>query len=132
MRKRKFFDILNKEAAAKDVKLVKKCVEQILRALKSVTIGLDGSSDGCGNPIEHVMAMKGEHQFLLEEIHMHSKQKNAINLLTELKGFKKYLEEELDCGINGFNRDNESKMRLCGEKFLEEEKVSDIGCGPHV
>ena len=44
---------------------------------------------------------------------------------------KNYIEEQ-KCDINGFNRDNESKMRKCGDLFLKETGINDIGCGPHV
>eukprot|EP01083_Nonionella_stella_P085304 236500_1 len=100
--------------------------------LRCVTMGLDGSSDGNGNPIEHVLAMKGKHHFLLDEVQMYGEKKDAERMLKELQHFKEYLEEKLAIGIDGFNRDNESKMRKCGDLFMKEEKVADIGCAPHV
>eukprot|EP01083_Nonionella_stella_P141661 436977_1 len=107
-------------------------VENIIKTLRSVTLGLDGSSDGNGNPIQHILAMKGEHHFLLDEVQMYGEKKDAKRMCEELVRFKEYLEEKMDCGVDGMNRDNESKMRKCGDLFLEQQKVADIGCAPHV
>ena len=61
-------------------KLVKSEVEKIIAELGSVTIGLDGSADGNGNAIEHVMAMRGKHSLLLAEIQMYDIKKDAEKL----------------------------------------------------
>ena len=49
-------------------KEVKQEVEQIIKSFGAVTMGLDGSSDGNGNPIEHVVVSKGKHHFLMLEV----------------------------------------------------------------
>ena len=107
--------------------MIKKEIETILGELGSVTIGLDGSADGNGNAIEHIMAMRGEHSFLLDEVQMYDIKKDAEKLTNQLLEIKKYIEDN-ECTVNGFNRDNESKMRKCGNLFLEKSGVNDIGC----
>ena len=106
-------------------------VESILKEMGSVTLGLDGSSDGNGNPIEHIIAARGEHGFLLDEVHMHRERKTAERLHELLKASKAKLDA-LGVRTEGLNRDNEAKMGKTGELFYEEEKVDDVGCASHI
>ena len=77
------------------------------------------------------MAMRREHHFLLDEVQMYGIKKDAEKMKDALMKTQKYLQE-IECEINGFNRDNESKMRKCGDLFLAESNINDIGCGPHI
>ena len=75
--------------------------------------------------------MRGENHFLLDEVQMYGIKKDAEKMKEALMEAKEYLNE-LKCEINGLNRDNESKMRKCGDLFLSETNINDIGCGPHI
>ena len=105
-----------------------KQMEKILKELGHVTMGSDGSSDGNGNPIEHTLALNGKHHFSLDEMQMHGVTKSAEELEKILIEHKQYLEK-LKCEMNGLNRDDESKMSLCGAEY---HNVDDIGCPTHV
>ena len=105
--------------------------ESCLKELRSVSLGLDGSSDGNGNPIEHIIAGRGEYGFFLDEVAMHGVDKTAERLVDLLKAAKSKLTA-LGVKVLGMNRDNESKMQKAGRLFCEEEGVDDIGCAPHV
>eukprot|EP01083_Nonionella_stella_P177411 623451_1 len=74
------YDNVSNELLDEFYELCEGHVNDILKSWPSCTFGLDGSDDGCSDPIEHVLAMRGKIAFLLDEYQMYNTEKSADNL----------------------------------------------------
>ena len=66
-------------------------VETMLQSMRSVSLCLDGRSDGNVTQIEHIIAGQSEHVFFLDEIEVHGEDKTTERMVESLKEAKAYL-----------------------------------------
>jgi len=66
-------------------------VDDVLVKEKSVVLGIDGSSDGCSDPITHIVNITPTRVFLHEEIIYTEKAHTSENILSDLNKAKEEL-----------------------------------------
>lgn len=110
--------------------------ETILKRLKNtqVTLVPDGSTDGCQEPITHIMALDYDNlPFLLKVINHGTEEHTSEHLVTHIVECIRWLEER-QIGVKGIISDNESKMRkfrqILREKYQAGEIVSQMRAYP--
>lgn len=86
-----------------------------LQEQKAVTLGCDGSSDGCQDPITHIVAVtKGCPPFLLREVSHYTEDHSSANILITLDEDVKYLNEVC------YENQQEDKKKTKRERRKEE------------
>jgi nucleoside diphosphate kinase len=124
-------------------------VDKKLQEQKVVTLGCDGSSDGCQDPITHIIAITGDQTtFLLREVAHLEEEHSAENITLELDKDIASLATvstlvspltviQLGVKVRGLISDNEAKMKSVREQFKADHTdplahiVSCPGDPPH-
>eukprot|EP01127_Copromyxa_protea_P013968 TRINITY_DN381_c0_g1_i18.p1 TRINITY_DN381_c0_g1~~TRINITY_DN381_c0_g1_i18.p1 ORF type:complete len:373 (-),score=46.18 TRINITY_DN381_c0_g1_i18:722-1840(-) len=112
-------------------------VEAKLIAEKVVTLGCDGSSDGCQDPITHIIAITSDYTpFLLQEV-LHNEEAHTSDLiLEEIDGVVSSLSK-IGVKVRGIISYNEQKMLSVRQQFaadateILDQVVSCPGDPPH-
>lgn len=106
-------------------------IESKLKETKSVTLGVDGSSDNNGNPIHNVLALAPE-PYLLQTLRTHEEVQSSENILAHMEEPRNYiLGLGDDMSVNGCTTDNENKMKRFRRLYEQKYDEPTVGCAPH-